>query len=73
MYRIKEIRLSFLKWFMKLFLTQNEKCFLTQAINEQREVIIKEHRTGLVSYSDFKTDMDEIDFFRDCFKNELWK
>ena len=69
----EKIRLSLLKWFMKMFLTQNEKCFLTQAINEQREVIIKEHRTGLVSYSDFKTDMDEVDFFKRCFKNELWK
>lgn len=56
-----------------MFLTENEKCMLTQALNEQREYLQKSMMNGFIPVSDYRNDNLEIDYFKECFKNSLWK
>lgn len=68
-----KIRLFVIRCFIKYFFTENEKCMFTQSLNEQKEYLKKELRNGLITSSDFFSDIEDVDRFKSFFKNELWK
>ena len=68
-----KIRLIIIKYFVKFFFTENEKCMFTQALNEQIEYLKKELSSGLITSNDFFSDVNEVNEFKSYFKNDFWR
>lgn len=71
--KIKNLAFKIKSKLINILLTENERCLITQGINEYSEAMQKDYSNGLICRSDFMDETLFIQRVKLYFKNDLWK